>query len=184
MALVVSASINWGKRCPHFLAETRPPFFATSLRANGKNGHARRRGKNNTFFSRPHLSSSGHRRRNLTVSPLSPARRVTTKRGKRETVRGDARVDVRVFFLLGSGPSREKSRVSRKKPPFAAAVAGASSFARRLPRRRVVGALRAVRPTARAFPLLKTPSTPKHTRSEDCFGTSLLHQPKSRSELG
>ena len=114
MALVVSASINWGKRCPHFLAETRPPFFATSLRANGKNGHARRRGKNNTFFSRPHLSSSGHRRRNLTVSPLSPARRVTTKRGKRETVRGDARVDVRVFFLLGSGPSREKSRVPRK----------------------------------------------------------------------
>jgi hypothetical protein len=39
---------------------------------------------------------------------------VTTKRGKRETVRGDARVDVRAFFLLGSGPSREKSRVSRK----------------------------------------------------------------------
>ena len=112
--MVVSASINWGKRCPHFLAETRPPFFATSLRANGKNGHARRRGKKNTFFSRPHLSSSGHRRRNLTVSPLSPARRVTTKRGKRETVRGDARVDVRAFFLLGSGPSREKSRVSRK----------------------------------------------------------------------
>ena len=66
------------------------------------------------FFSRPHLSSSGHRRRNLTVSPLSPARRVTTKRGKRETVRGDARVDVRAFFLLGSGPLREKSRVSRK----------------------------------------------------------------------
>ena len=29
VALVVSASINWGKRCPHFLAETRPPFFAT-----------------------------------------------------------------------------------------------------------------------------------------------------------
>jgi hypothetical protein len=23
VALVVSASINWGKRCPHFLAETR-----------------------------------------------------------------------------------------------------------------------------------------------------------------
>ena len=84
------------------------------------------------FFSRPHLSSSGHRRRNLTVSPLSPARRVTTKRGKRETVRGDARVDVRAFFLLGSGPSREKSRVSRKKPPFAAAVAGASSSAERV----------------------------------------------------
>jgi hypothetical protein len=132
VALVVSASINWGKRCPHFLAETRPPFFATSLRANGKNGHARRRGKKNTFFSRPHLSSSGHRRRNLTVSPLSPARRVTTRRGKRETVRGDARVDVRVFFLLGSGPSREKSRVSRKKPPFAAAVAGESSSAERV----------------------------------------------------
>ena len=73
--------------------------------------------KKNTFFSRPHLSSSGHRRRNLTVSPLSPARRVTTKRGKRETVRGDARVDVRAFFLLGSGPSREKSRVSRKSRP-------------------------------------------------------------------
>ena len=70
--------------------------------------------KKKHFFSRPHLSSSGHRRRNLTVSPLSPAGRVTTKRGKRETVRGDARVDVRVFFLLGSGPSREKSRVSRK----------------------------------------------------------------------
>ena len=84
------------------------------------------------FFSRPHLSSSGHRRRNLTVSPLSPAGRVTTKRGKRETVRGDARVDVRAFFLLGSGPSREKSRVSRKKPPFAAAVAGASSSAERV----------------------------------------------------
>jgi len=71
--------------------------------------------KKNTFFSPPHLSSSGHRRRNLTVSPLSPAGRVTTKRGKRETVRGDARVDVRArFFLLGSGPLREKSRVSRK----------------------------------------------------------------------
>lgn len=70
--------------------------------------------KKNTFFSPPHLSSSGHRRRNLTVSPLSPAGRVTTKRGKRETVRGDARVDVRAFFLLGSGPSLEKSRVSRK----------------------------------------------------------------------
>jgi hypothetical protein len=70
--------------------------------------------KKNTFFSTPHLSSSGHRRRNLTVSPLSPAGRVTTKRGKRETVRGDARVDVRAFFLLGSGPSLEKSRVSRK----------------------------------------------------------------------
>jgi len=69
VALVVSASINWGKRCPHFLAETRPPFFATSLRANGKNGHARRRGKKTLFFRRRTS------RRQVTEEETSPSLR-------------------------------------------------------------------------------------------------------------
>jgi hypothetical protein len=100
VALVVSASINWGKRCPHFLAETRPPFFATSLRANGKNGHARRRGKKNTFFfaAAPLVVRSPKKKPHRLSAFACEESDDERKKGKRETVRGDARVDVRVFF--------------------------------------------------------------------------------------
>jgi len=83
VALVVSASINWGKRCPHFLAERSPPFFATSLRANGKNGHARRRGKKTLFF-RCRTS-----RRQVTEEETSPSLRF--RRTHRESGSGVTR---------------------------------------------------------------------------------------------
>ena len=142
--------------------------------------------KKNTFFSPPHLSSSGHRRRNLTVSPLSPARRVTTKRGKRETVRVDARVDVRArFFLLGSGPSLEKSRVSRKSrhsrrrsparhPPRSAS---SSAEARRWSSSRRASDRARVHLAQDAF------DAETHPLRRLCWN-KFLHQPKSRSELG
>jgi len=48
VALVVSASINWGKRCPHFLTETRR---AARNREKKKKKKKKRR--------RPHLASFG-----------------------------------------------------------------------------------------------------------------------------
>jgi hypothetical protein len=57
---------------------------------------------------------------------------VTTKRGKRETVRGDARVDVRAFFFTRIRAFARKIARFAEKPPFAAAVAGASSSAERV----------------------------------------------------
>jgi hypothetical protein len=179
--LVVSASINWGKRCPHFLAETRPPFFATSLE---KRLRAEER-KKTLFAAAPLVVRSPKKKPHRTVSPLSPvfSESDDEKRKARDGQRRRARRRTRFFFTRIRAFARKIARFA-EKPPFAAAVAGILRGARRLPRRRVAGALRAERPTARAFTLLKTPSTPKHTRSEDCFGTSLLHQPKSRSELG
>ena len=181
--MVVSASINWGKRCPHFLAETRPPFFATIRARNGKTFVYTRRTKKTLFAAAPLVTRtrrSGHRNRNRNPSlrfRLRDGRRDASffKRGKRETVRRDARVDARVFFStrIRAFFFRATRAKSFAKTPRAANGGG----------RRVVGRLRAVRPTARAF-TRKPPSTPKHTRSEDCVGTSLLHQPKSRSELG
>jgi hypothetical protein len=182
--LVVSASINWGKRCPHFLAQTRPPFFATSLRANGKNGHAREeRKKKHVFFAAAPLVVRSPKKKPHRLSAFACEESDDEKRKARDGQRRRARRRTRFFFTRIRAFARKIARFA-EKPPFAAAVAGILRGARRLPRRRVAGALRAERPTARAFTLLKTPSTPKHTRSEDCFGTSLLHQPKSRSELG
>jgi hypothetical protein len=183
--LVVSASINWGKRCPHFLAETRPPFFATSLRANGKNGHAREeRKKKHVFFAAAPLVVRSPKKKPHRLSAFACEESDDEKRKARDGQRRRARRRTRVFFTRIRAFARKIARFAEK-----AAIRGGGRRrvilrgARRLPRRRVVGALRAVRPTARAF-TRKTPSTPKHTRSEDCFGTSLLHQPKSRSELG
>ena len=50
VALVVSASINWGKRCPHFLAETRR---AARNREKKKTPLLKKK------FRRPHLASFG-----------------------------------------------------------------------------------------------------------------------------
>ena len=144
--------------------------------------------KKKHFFFRGRTS-----RRQVTEEETSPSlrfrlrgeRRRKKKRKARDGQRRRARRRTRVFFTRIRAFARKIARFAKK-----AAIRGGGRRrvilrgARRLPQRRVVGALRAVRPTARASTLLKTPSTPKHTRSEDCFGTSLLHQPKSRSELG
>ena len=127
VALVVSASINWGKRCPHFLAETRPPFFATIRARTGKTSAYTRRTKKTLFAAAPLVTRtrrSGHRRRRRNREPslrfrLRDGRRDASffQRGKRETVRvrGDARVDARVFFFqLGFFFSRHARKKFRE----------------------------------------------------------------------
>lgn len=105
-------------------------------RAKWKNvcGHAE--DKKTLFAAAPLVTRtrrSGHRRRNRNPSlrfRLRDGRRDASffKRGKRETVRGDARVDVRVFFFH-SDPGfffSRHARVSRRRHARRMAVVGAS----------------------------------------------------------
>ena len=135
--MVVSASINWGKRCPHFLAETRPPFFATSLRANGKNGHARRRGKKNTFFfAAAPLVVRSPKKKPHRLSAFACEESDDEKRKARDGQRRRASRRTRAIFFTRIRAFARKIARFAKKPPFAAAVAGASSSAERVVFRR------------------------------------------------
>ena len=137
VALVVSASINWGKRCPHFLAETRPPFFATSLRANGKNGPARRRGKKNTFFfAAAPLVVRSPKKKPHRLSAFACEESDDEKRKARDGQRRRASRRTRAIFFTRIRAFARKIARFAKKPPFAAAVAGASSSAERVVFRR------------------------------------------------
>ena len=86
---------------------------------------------------------------------------------------------------LRDGKRVARAGAARKSGERDVGGVGATFFFFRAPvasdRRAREEGTRAVRPTARAR---ADAETPRHARSEDCVGTSFLHQPKSRSELG